>query len=273
MIKYYIPLYYTFITRYTTIISKISFFIMVFFPDLLYLGLLRGINLRDFYYYTVSFYSIYSIYECGYLFNDIITTKFENNATKRLTKLEEISLLKHFQGLITVRAIIVIMINSYLFYQYDNYKIFIIFQIILLAAYSIHNFFRNRINICTMCIMVTMKYFIPMSIFIDFFENIIAYFILFLSIPLIRTIEYAGKERYGLKWIQINNYDIFRIKYYLCLFLFLITIYSIKYINIIHIILPLGLLLFRAAAFFFLKSSTVASSIEKNRSKQSIKNN
>ena len=141
------------------------------------------------------------------IFLSINYGKINNNEIK-LRSVRSVFIIIIFSLLITINtnlnnsysrafiSYVFIMINYYLFYKYNNYKIFIIFQMILLAAYSIHNFFRNRINICTMCIMVTMKYFIPMSIFIDFFENIIAYFILFLSIPLIRTIEYAGKERY-----------------------------------------------------------------------------
>lgn len=265
MLAYYCPLLYTLKTRYNTIFHRISFFILTVLPSLLVVILTSGFDANTILNYFLAFIAMQAVYECGYLFNDLITTKFEDNPTNRIDNVLATTLLKHLQNLITLRLVVASGAVYCLWLQHSSVTLVITLLIILLIDYALHNFYRNRFNIVTMCIMVSLKYFIPCVLLATRSDYIQWMVILFLSIPLIRTIEYAGKERYELDIFQIKNLETFRVVYYMSLNIIAFIIYYKSTIEVQYIALPLFLLVFRIMTAMVMNNGKVKKIIRRNR--------
>ena len=270
MLTYYCPLFYTLKTRYNTIFHRISFFIMTVLPSLMVVIFNDGITFNTILDYFLGFIAMQAVYECGYLFNDLITTKFEDNPTNRIDNAYVTVLLKHLQNLITLRLVVAVGAVYCLWLQHVTVSFIIVLLVMLLVDYALHNFYRNRFNIVTMCIMVSLKYFIPCIFLVNRSDFVQWMVILFLSVPLIRTIEYAGKKRYKLSFFQIENFESFRLKYYTLITIFACTIAYIDKINLLYIILPIILLCFRSISLLLMNNTSVKKIIKENRSKNGL---
>ena len=270
MLAYYCPLFYTLRTRYNTIFHRISFFIMTVLPSLMVVILNDGIAFNTLLNYFLAFIAMQALYECGYLFNDLITTKFEDNPTNRIEAPLATVLLKHLQNLITVRLVVAVGAVYYLWLQHVTVSFTIALLVMLLVDYALHNFYRNRFNIVTMCIMVSLKYFIPCVFLVNRSDYAQWMVILFLSVPLIRTIEYAGKKRYRLEIFQIKNFERFRLIYYMVLNIITFTIYYKCTLEVECMVLPVILLVFRVATAILMNNSKVKKVISKNRLRNGV---
>lgn len=270
MLAYYCPLFYTLKTRYNTIFHRISFFIMTVLPSLIVIILNEGIAFNTLLNYFLAFIAMQAVYECGYLFNDVITTKFEDNPTNRIDNAFATVLLKHLQNLITLRLVVAVGAVYCLWLQHVTVSFTIALLVMLLIDYTLHNFYRNRFNIITMCIMVSLKYFIPCVFLVNRSDFVQWMVILFLSVPLIRTIEYAGKKRYKLDIFQIENFESFRLIYYVALSIIGFIAYYQFMVEVNYIVLPLLLLVFRVATAILMNNSKVKKIISKNRLRNGV---
>lgn len=86
MFKYYIPLMYTYVTRYKTVFRFLSFLFFTCLPSFYIVVVNNNISFQLIVNYIVAFIVMYSAYEVGYLFNDIVTIQFEQNPTLRINK-------------------------------------------------------------------------------------------------------------------------------------------------------------------------------------------
>ena len=87
LVRFTFPFLYYFVSRINSRIKQIAWAIVNVFPILWLCVMITDMNV----YLTVLVYflalcAMMSIYEVGYLENDIITTKKEKNPTKRLTE-------------------------------------------------------------------------------------------------------------------------------------------------------------------------------------------
>ena len=265
MLKYYVPLLYTFETRYKSVINIVSFFIVNVLPSFYFATIYHSLDFNICVYYFMAFLAMHSIYECGYIFNDLITIRYENSPTRRINDFSSTVLLRHLQNLITLRCVLVICLTSIMFNKYGYNGYFTILLIILGLDYSLHNFIRNKFNILTMCVMVSLKYLIPCVMFLKYENIFFDLTILFVSVPLIRTIEYAAKSRYKLDRLKIRNYEIFRVKYYFIANLFLWLWFYANEMDFQNLIIIFILLLFRIASLFAVKNKSIENIIRKNR--------
>ena len=214
-LDYYIPLRWTFTTRYKNIINIISFFIIDAFPSFYVVAMFSAGEWEKLLYWCLAFFTLFCFYECGYIFNEGVCVRFEKNPTIRIPEPFFTEILHHFENLITIRLVTGAVGSWILLNKFpENTNLYIALVLLLLMIYSIHNYYRGIINIITMPLEVILKYMIPISVFVKAEEIWQAVIIVMLVIVLVRTIEYASKKRY-VSWIRVTkNVDVFRIKYY-----------------------------------------------------------
>lgn len=195
---------------------------------------------------------MYSAYECGYLFNDVITIKFEENPTFRIDKKYLDIIPKHLENMITIRLLIIVA-GFYWLHQFTaNINAFVITLLLLMVVYSTHNYYRNRANIATMFLLVLLKNFLLVIPFISIEKFLEAAIVTTIMIAAIRTYEFAAKSRFNLN-IKIKDIDIFRIWYYAVSIMFLGMLAFLNYLDDRYIFLGLLFLIYRISVFVFLK--------------------
>ncbi len=255
MFKYYIPLMYTYVTRYKTVFRFLSFLFFTCLPSFYIVVVNNNISFQLIVNYIVTFIVMYSAYEVGYLFNDIVTIQFEQNPTLRINKKYIDILPKHLENMLTVRfAAIVIgcfFLQNYVF----NIDIFIVALLLLFITYSLHNFVRSRINIITMFLLVLLKNLILIIPFMndEFYQIMI---IVLFSIVFIRTYEFATKDRFKLL-SPIKDIDFFRIKYYLIVLLFIFILYTTHFMPMKYLYIFLMFLVYRLFTYLLLKKQVL----------------
>lgn len=206
--------------------------------------------------YFLGLCAMMSIYEVGYLENDIITTKNEKNPTKRLDEYSHNFLENNYYKIVSLKYFITLLIFILLLVLKASANIqlyifqFILSLLILRGIYLIHNKIRNKYNILTFLGLVIFKHYSIILLFIPFDQSLFVLMVLLILFCGQRLIEYASKKRFGLN-IHIGNLDVFRVYYYLvCLGGYVIYIVfkegSIQIIELLNddIFFPLVLFLF-----------------------------
>jgi len=229
------PMGYLIYSRLKTKHSRVSWILIYLVPLYLlglYLGSYNSVSL-----YTVmfilTFLSFYTLYDIGYLYNDIFTTKKERYPNLRVEKDDYTIFKKCYKKIVFLKIaifsllIVVVWLCSFLYHQ----EVYILDYLSLIFGVSIaffaHNTIRSRYNILTFFILSSLKYIAPLSIFLewDIFLNL--WVVSVAVFPLLRVIEHSTKDKYQLKrWKKlIGSHDRFRVFYYLfivvCSYLFL----------------------------------------------------
>ncbi len=250
--KYLIPFTYLFDTRQRDIIHKISFLLVCYLPSLLFIYFQTAIEINILVTYTIGFISVYCIYEIGYLFNDIITIKFENNPTIRWNN-DKLKIIEKYLPLIVLSKVSLLLFFTAFVYHSCNYSNFAIYCIclgILALFFGLHNVCRCRFNILTMFIIVSMRYLTLPVLILEKISIKDFLFLIFL-IPVCRTIEYASKEKYRLFNKYWNNEMKIRFYYYIFLLLIISILFVFKYMDLYAIIMTVFFVLLRTFNYFY----------------------
>lgn len=208
----YLPFVYLFNSRLLTSAEKLSWFVIYPFFLILFATLIK----LNFILFFLCLVVTMSCYEVGYLFNDFITIKFEENPTIRAGG-ESSDFSSHFIFHVLFRILISIFICCVIFYFFPNadFKKFILCEVGILFFYVIHNSLRSRINIISYFFLVSLRYASPLI----FCLNLKTLIFLLVAFPLCRTIEHACKKKYEIEFLRrvIKNFDLYRVFYYLIL--------------------------------------------------------
>ena len=252
MFKYYIPLMYTYITRYKSVSRFLSFLFFTCLPSFYIVVINNDISFQLIVSYIVTFIVMYSAYECGYLFNDIITIKFEKNPTFRIDKKYIDIIPKHLENLLTIRLLIIVA-GCYWLCQFTfNINVLVITLLLLMLVYSAHNYYRNITNIATMFLLVLLKNFFLAIPFIAVEKFIEIVFVITITIAAVRTYEFAAKSRFNLN-IKIKNIDSFRIQYYTVLSIVFATLAAYAVLDWSYFVLAFLFLVYRLGTYVVLK--------------------
>ncbi|MBB1279841.1 hypothetical protein [Pseudoalteromonas sp. SR41-1] len=244
----YLPFEYTFKTRIKTKAERLSWFII--FPFALALISVLQLGWANLFQILLTFLVCMSSYEIGYIYNDNITTENEVNPTERVNKLPtNFSYKKAI--LLCFLWFIALFFSSYLLWGGDFSLYLIIAFSIIQVIFYMHNVIRNRFNIFTYFGLVSSRYLLPVAYFIELNT---ALFILFIF-PVCRTIEHACKVKYGLSYLNkvITNFDLYRVFYYLIVF---ITVFIFSG-NEGFLIISSYFLVYRVLAAFIAKKNFV----------------
>jgi hypothetical protein len=259
---FYFPVTYLFYSRLNSILEKASWIFV--FPGIVFLMnyLWFGSN-----YSTIQFVvlfilylcSWYSIYEIGYIENDAITIKEEENPTLRISKNEIHYVRKSFVkvSIFRLSLLVVILYVISLFVSLFQILLFTACLIITFMLFKAHNYFRTRINILTYFGLSFFKYY---SFSLLFLEDDYLQFALFwiLLFPLLRTVEHATKVKYRLPALHnfIGDHDVFRVVYYSAIVIVgmpSLYFFDLGYSFVVFSIGALLFLLFRAASLSFVR--------------------
>lgn len=209
---FFIPGLYRFHTRESGKIKLVPFFLTDFIPVILCFFAGKSIiNLQLFFSFLLSYFAMFNFYELGYITNDVITIRCEKNPTLRLNQSELEYANKMILLIIAFRLIIFAIFECLLISISQNeYEIFLISNIILLAVYSLHNYFRNSIKYFTDFILNISKYVIPLIPFFPF-VSYASFIFLIIAFPVMRTICYILEKRNcsQVRLIQAVVYFIF----------------------------------------------------------------
>jgi len=263
MYKFYLPFYYLFYSRLKTRIDQISWFIIFIIPPFFISIYFSNLN---FVLFSILFFIVElifnTLYEVGYLENDIYTIKDEKEPTMRLDKDSFNFVSLHYKAIVISKYIITFFGIFFLYIISKKYNLhlnifgFVLLLIINRLFFYWHNSVRNRWNLFTFSVLAITKYIFPMIVFID--KNLFLVSILSLGLfPIIRIIEHSTHKRYGFKnyAMFIGSHDRFRVIYYLLYLLFIGGLYLFENVEK-HILYPfvlLGLYFFtyRLASWLF----------------------
>ena len=270
---YYFPFVYMFKSRYKTLAEKISWMIIYALPILIIAYSFNVSYLLFSTIYLLSIISFVTLYEIGYLENDIVTTQKEKDPQIRIEKDKNIKFIhEKYSNLVICRYFLVgllLLILCLLYFVFPGLEIymfqFIIFLILTRFIFKLHNIIRNRFNILTYFLLVSLKYLTPISLFINFKDDFISILGVLVIFPVVRTIEHSTKPKYNLVMIQkkIANKDLFRVIYYLALSLLIALIYLLK----VDIFMNDKILAFFAVSLIFLTYRLSILFLTKYRSK------
>ncbi len=266
MIWFFLPFVYLLHTRLKTKFELISWQIIFFVPQLVityyYLDIRSNIFIHLF---LISQLIFYSIYETGYIQNDIVTTKKEKKPTIRLNKKNFIFVAKNYFKLTYFRYFIALFFLSVLYWldTFTSYNLKLLNFVLVLTLtkiiFYIHNSIRNRFTIVTYFLLSILKYSFPIILFINFDKLIFPLIITIMIFPVLRVIEVTTLNRYKYKSFKklIGNIDKFRISYYfLCFVLILILklFFELSDLNLyLSITIVLYFLFFRISCFYLVK--------------------
>ncbi|MGL5049646.1 MAG: hypothetical protein ACRC6E_03325 [Fusobacteriaceae bacterium] len=210
--KYTIPFYYTLKTRTLKINKKISYIFTYLFPVFI-LFFRASFDLKSLFAFFLSLIGTISIYEVGYLENDIKTVKKEINPTLRLKESETLDIESNFYKIIFIKYFISGLIVYILSFKF-KISYFILGLFLIQIIYLFHNRIRNKINLISFFLLSTLRYLTPLLIRVnDINYN---FFQILLYISLVRLLEKSSEEKYKIKFLSFvkNNLGIFRVLYY-----------------------------------------------------------
>ncbi len=265
---YFIPFFYLINSRLKTKFELISWQIIFFIPVLIITYYHLDIRSNVFIHlFLLSQLIFYSIYEIGYIENDVVTVKNEKDPTIRLNKENTKYIEKNYSKIINSRYL-VFLLSSILLLWIDlwieyvlNIELFLFCVLITRLIFYVHNKIRNRFTIITFFLLSISKFSFPLILFVNLEKINYALFLALLVFPILRTIEIFFLRRFKFKFIGkiITDIDKFRIIYYLTLFILFIMAYFLSVLNIyefyIGITIILYFLLFRIICFFLIKGS------------------
>ena len=266
MYQYFLPFSYLISSRLKTKYELLSWQIIFFIPLIIITYFFLEIRSNLFIHlFLVSQIIFYSLYETGYIENDIITTKKETNPTIRLNKIKINFITKNYFRLISFRFLVALFFIIIIFWldSISAYRLnlmnFLILLILTRIIFYIHNNIRNRLTIITFFLLSILKYTFPIILFINEEKIFFPLLLTFITFPLLRTIEVTTLKRYNFKKFSklVGDIDKFRILYYLFVFIILFILKMLSILNNDHFYLSLTIisyfLVFRICCFYLIK--------------------
>jgi hypothetical protein len=208
---FYLPFFYLFRSRLGARFEQISWIIL--YPGfLLFTGY---INHVDWVSILVLIAALINVYEIGYMWNDYGTVVTEKNPSLRFEEGKSY-ILGHFKRIVFARYAITFLSLDALYrlnkIGWNDFVELIAFMVLLQIVFIVHNKIRSHMNIITYFGLVGLRYTIPLMPWFEI-KQIVVVLLLF---PVVRSLEYASKERFELnflKWIG-NHLDLSRVLFY-----------------------------------------------------------
>ena len=123
MIKFYIPFYYLFYTRLKTKMEIVSWIIIFIIPQFLITYFYLDLRVDIFFQlFLIAQLIFHTLYEVGYIENDISTTKKEKNPTLRLDKKSATYIKNNYQKIIYSRYCTILLFLGLLYWVNISFK-------------------------------------------------------------------------------------------------------------------------------------------------------
>lgn len=253
MKDFVIPFLYTLKTRIKDKDKRIAYLFTYIIPVLLYAIIFtytsKGNYLTTIIGTIIGLIGVMSIYEIGYIRNDVYAVKKEKKPTIRLSEEESSFVQSNIKVISIIKYIISIVALICIFALGFKGLYYLIGLVLIEIIYYAHNFFRGKISIITFFILSTLRYTIPLIFLSSKVGTVITVFIFAISIP--RTIEKASDKKFNIKFMQtiLGSVDVsyIRVMYYIALVVNMLAQYSLIHIAMVYIIISVYYLIYRGA--------------------------
>lgn len=221
--NFIIPFVYLFNSRLHLRVERISWVFIN--PIVLFLAtwLLSNLPLGEhILLFLLAFLVWQSLYEIGYIYNDVFTTKNEVDPTLRLGERGASFIERRFALIVTFRSAIsaLAFLGIVWLDQYKNLNLHVLWFLGVLGlsciAFVAHNSIRNRLNIITFGVLSATKYSALPLLMVAEGQEVVGLLVSLTMFPLVRTLEHATKKKYLVGWLKkiVGVFPLFRIKYY-----------------------------------------------------------
>lgn len=253
MKDYVIPFLYTIKTRLKGKEKMVAYLFTFIIPVFLYAITYSYIEKKS-YGITIlatiiGIIGVMSVYEIGYIRNDIYAIKKEKNPTLRLSKDDMTFVKGNIKIILIVKYLIALIALICIFALKLDWIYYLIGLILIEIFYLGHNFFRGKLSIITFFVLSTLRYVVPLVFIGGRLYTLIAVFIFAISIP--RTIEKAAEKKFNIKFMQTIldsiDFNYIRVMYYLALVINIFAQYSMIHISIAYIVMSVYYLIYRGA--------------------------
>jgi len=252
MDRYILPAQYLIYSRLKSKLAILSWVVIYMIPLYSYVYIFCNDRFGIvFVLLMLSFMAFYSLYDLGYIYNDVFTTQKEEYPNFRIDKQVRILLLKEYPKIVLFKILLFagFVWVAYLIAKWYNVSIYLsqYMMIVFLVGFffGLHNVIRNRFNIVTFALLSWFKYIAPLFLIVSYVDIGLFLWLSFLIFPMVRVIEHATKTKYGLtKWQKIiRSHDAFRVKYYLVLTIVCIIL-AFKQVEYSYFLLGLAIYFF-----------------------------
>jgi len=220
-ISLYLPCLYTYISRTRSI--KVTLIIYLFYTaglPMLFIELWHFLQYSANTYltevlpehvamYLISFFMFFIVYEIGYIYNDIISEKWEGSSTGRLRTIKngkEVWSSTLFR--LSLWTIIVVILDN--FTKWGRTKEFIIFNILLLSIFYAHNNIIKPYRIVSIFYLHLFRVLYPLFFLLGININTtIATMIYAIVLSLYNVLTYIGVNYEAMKIKNINIFDVY----------------------------------------------------------------
>jgi hypothetical protein len=270
-----VPYAYFLKTRLPGLFQKISWLFVYFIPlGYLFFQFADVSSNADYFILIIGFLLVNYVYENGYIENDIITIKKEENPTLRLSATDVEVLGNKLRVIFVIRfLVILVLLATYFFCTPRSLTIqrptdLLFLQVVLQALYLIYNRIRNILNLLLILPLSFIRFFGFIIPFVP--EHNILFFVVVTSVlyPLPKLLEFTRKERFKLMFLSrlVGNIDAFRVKYYIGLVLLCLII---KFLNpriyiYPYLIISIYFFLYRGIGFLLMKNKNFLSEFKNN---------
>jgi hypothetical protein len=212
------PFAYGFKTRAKALTIKFSCVGLILIPNYLFSFFSSGRSL-SIPFFLLAFTALYSAYEIGYIYNDVLTVRHETKSTKWLPENNQKFVNNMYEIMIAARVLWIIIACWILSFNYSLTRIFAFLFILawLNLFYGFHNLFRDRRNIVTMLLLQFVKYGGLVFLFGQGAATLTYICCGIVEIGVTKTYEYALDKEFIKNKPLIDNVDVRRVAYYLIL--------------------------------------------------------
>ena len=246
MMFFYVPFYYTVVSRLHSFSKSFSWVIIYLIPQFIfYFYFLDVVDYRQaFLYIALGVILIYTLYEIGYIYNDTETIKNEVQPTLRLDNFQLSYYHEHKVLIYSIRALLAFII-SLIFIHLEQYY-FVLFVWCIIPIYAVYNSIRNRWNLPLHFCLVVIRY---CSVTLLLGGGMV-FFYCVLLFPVINLLERCSEKRFQLPFFQKNvfsNKVDGRYKYYCILIIIagLLLFNEMNWANLVFLFLSLYYFVYR----------------------------
>ena len=245
MILFFIPMSYSFKTRYKGKVGISAWGVKYLFPVFFISLGLQGFSLIRF---ALGLLFLYGLYEIGYIQNDCETIKKEENPTIRISSSELNFYEKHKVLIYTVRSLEFIVWWS-LLYVSGTSVLMLLYGFITLPLFFLYNWIRSGFCLVVHLLLMLFRYSVPVFFSVNYFSLKTLLFILAIY-PLTLFIERSVNGKFGYRNVFFSKYLMreyadrykFRVNYYVVLFVITVMFVYFSIFSYMFLI-PVGILL------------------------------
>ena len=212
---FYLPFAYFLSTRIVTAKARISWMMIYFVPLLLILlCFLPDVQPEHAVQLLLATTCTYVVYELGYIENDTVTIRHEQEPTLRLDDLQQEYIADYWLVILLVRLTIAAGLLSYLLAS-PGAALYVGSLLCLALIFPLYNRRRSSVNAALHPLLVTARYCGPLLLLMP--DPMVFAFGL-LMFPVVNGLERAAEPRYQLRFMQqlwFANGDSGRWGYYL----------------------------------------------------------